>query len=290
MILSKVDLETFIEKSKHSNLEVVDGKLIAHKKYKVDVLTYILNKYDKLREIRFFWESSQKNIKTGVILVINISMPFTVGLVTIKNNKIIISMDGFIFEDDTFNEYILKCNTVEENEGYIKNDLFGFLHVKSKISENLVVLNINRGGKSLHFETTSYFETTDNVTLFKIRNCYNSKTLFNTNEIERFRMNYFDKIREIEKRINICAAKLELVINFKTGRFHFYTVFNFKEGDKRKFLEYLDYNYRRLNYPLYYSVIGVAEEFLSDTYQSTVILNNEETVQRYLDLDNMITI
>ncbi len=57
MILSKLALKSFIEQSKTSNLEVINGQLIAHKKYKIDVLTYILNKHPDVREIRFFWDS-----------------------------------------------------------------------------------------------------------------------------------------------------------------------------------------------------------------------------------------
>jgi hypothetical protein len=292
MILSKIDLDAFIEKSKNSNLEVIDGKLIAHKKYKIDVLTYILNKCSEVREIRFFWEGCEKNdtLKNGVILGINVSMPFTIGTVKLKNNKIVISIDGFTFEDDSFNEYILKCYTDEKIEGYVNNDLFGYIRVKSNTGGNLVVLNVNRGGKSLRFNTLNYTETKDNITRFKIRNCYKSDRLFETQEIESLRMNYFNKIREIENRAKIFIEKFELSIDLKTGRFHFYSKFHLEKEKHRKFLEHIDYYYRSLNHPLYYSIIGAAEELLSENYQTTVRLSSEEMVRKYLDLDDMIAI
>jgi hypothetical protein len=292
MILSKIDLDAFIEKSKNSNLEVIDGKLIAHKKYKIDVLTYILNKYSQVREIRFFWEGCEKNdtIKNGVILGINISMPFTIGTVKLKNSKIVISIDGFTFEDDSFNEYILKCYTDERTEGYVNNDLFGLMRVTSSTGGNLVVLKISSGYKSLHFNTINYFETKNNITRFKIRNCYKHDRLFETHEIERLRMDYFNKIREIENRVKIFTEKFELSIDLKTGRFQFYSKFHLEKENHRKFLEHIDYYYRSLNHPLYYSIIGVAEELLSETYQTTIRLSSEELVRKYLDLDDMIAI
>lgn len=290
MILSKENLNVFIEQSKVTNIEVIDGKLIAHKKYKVDVLTYILNKYSDIREIRFFWESSNSDVtvKNGVILGINIMIPFPIGSVTLKNNKIVISIDSFQFEDDDFNEYILKSNIDETKAGYKDNDLFGFVHVRSKTGPNIAILNVSKGGKSLNFNTDRYLETKNNITQFKIRNCYTSKNLFESDELEWFRMHYFSKIREIEESIGIYAASFELSIDLTTGIFKFHSKFFIQEEFQRKFLEYIYRHHRSLNQPIYSSIIGNAEEFLSERYQSTVSLVDKEMIKRYLDLDDMI--
>jgi hypothetical protein len=288
MILSKIDLNTFTSKAEESNLQVIDGKLIAHKKYKVDVLSYILNKYPEVREIRFFWESRQSPVKRGVILGINVMMPMTIGLVTLKDNKIIISMDGFKFEDDSFNEYILKCNTDEKNEAYVDNDLHSLIRVKSNTGGNLVVLNVGRIGKPLYFNTSSYLETNNNVTKFKIKNCYKIDKVFDSYAIERLRMNYFTKIREIEMKLNIGTEKFEARVDLEKGELQFYSKFCIEKETQRNFLEHIHSYYNSLNDPLHASIIANAEEFLSDNYQTKVILNDREMVKKYLDLYNMI--
>jgi len=291
MIMSKLDLATFVEKYKTSKLEVVNDKLVAHKKYKVDVLSYILNKYPHIREIRFFWDSHYKPSKKGFILVMNGLMPIYIGVVKLKDNKIIILIDGFTFEDDYFNEYILKCDTAEENEVNIDNDLFWNMNIKSKTGGNLVVINVSHFAKqALKFNTTYYLERKNDITLFNIRNCCGSERVFETAEIERFRMKYFDKIVDIERKVKIRMSSLKLVTDLNTGSFYFCTKFNIDQESKQDFLNYIYYNYRSLNDPLYYSIISIAEDFLSESYQTTVKLDNADTVKSYLDLDNMIAI
>jgi hypothetical protein len=290
MILSKLALKSFIEQSKTSNLEVINGQLIAHKKYKIDVLTYILNKYSDIKQIRFFWESrySNKDVKIGSILGSNVSIPFHIGSVTLKDNKIVISIDGFQFEDDNFNEYILKCYTDETNQFYQRNDLFGTLRIKSKTGPNIVILNISKFGKKLNFNTTSYLETKNDITHLKIQDCYTSKKRFECNELENLRLNYFNKLREVEKRMNVYSENFELIVDLKTETFKFHSAFCIKKELQRKFLEYICYNYKVLSEPLYSSIIGVAEDFLSEQQQSTVVLSSREIVKDYLDLEEMI--
>lgn len=290
MILSEKNLNAFIEQSKATNLEVIDGQLIAHKKYKIDVLTYILNKYSDIREIRFFWESrySNKEVKIGSILGINVSMPFHIGSVTLKDNKIVISIDDFQFEDDNFNEYILKCDTDEKNSFYKRNELFGTLRVTSKTGPNIAILNVSKFGQGLHFNTNRYLETKNDITQLKIQDCYTSKKLFECNELDSLRLNYFNKLREVEKRMNTYSETFELIIDLKTKTFKFHSKFCIKKEIQRKFLEYIYYNYKGLSNPLYSSIIGVAEDFLSKKHQSTVVLSSSEIVKNYLDLEEMI--
>jgi hypothetical protein len=146
------------------------------------------------------------------------------------------------------------------------------------------------GCKSLYFNTANYLETKNNTTRFKLRNCYKSDKFFESHEIESLRIKYFNKVREIQNRINVLVEKFEASVDLKTGRFHFYSKINIEKENQRKFLEHIAYHYTSLNHPLYYSIIGIAEELLSENYQTTVRLSSEEMVRKYLDIEDMATI